>query len=161
MSYEGHQVGRVAGEPSGYGSLLSFDDVEARFVEAMHMLWRIEGGRWPFASDGPWHLFVRERHEHGYLSDIEETADRVARKRQPLTRAEMVELDETLGWLRHAPDRDRRLIVLAVRKLAAGAKRVPWIELLKPMGLTLGAHGLERRYHRAMHVVVKRVNATR
>lgn len=141
--------------------LLTFEDVQVRFVEAMHMLWRIEGGRWPFASDGPWHLFVRERHEHGYLSDMEAMADRVANKRQPLSRAEMAELDETIGWLGFAPDRDRRLIVLAVRKLAAGNARVPWIDLLKPMGLTIGAGGLARRYDRAMHVVVKRVNATR
>jgi hypothetical protein len=38
----------------------TFDAVKERLVEAMRLWWRSPGeGRWPFASDAPWHLMTR------------------------------------------------------------------------------------------------------
>jgi hypothetical protein len=39
----------------------SFAEVQEDLVEVMQMWWRAPGGgRWPFASDGPWHLIRKE-----------------------------------------------------------------------------------------------------
>lgn len=143
------------------GRLQSFADVEGRMVEAMRMLWRDEPGRWPFASDGPWHLFVHDRSEHGYLDAVEAAAERIARQheRRRLTRDEMAEMEEAAGWLALVEERDRRLVVLAVRELAKGARQVPWRRLLGPMGLTRGADGLRKRYGRAMNKLTVALNA--
>jgi hypothetical protein len=139
--------------PSGeVRGLLSFGEVEARLVEAMQLCWQGEGGRWPFASDGPWHLVQREL----YGPDVDKDAPL---PRLPLSRAQMARRDEAIGWLAHAPEEHRRLIVLAVRELAKpGTKRVPWRALLPKMGLTLGADGLRMRYERALGEVCRCVN---
>ncbi len=139
-------------EQSDQYRLLSFDEVEDRLVDALHKLWRMEGGRWPFASDGPWHLIRKEWWDW-------DARDEKPIRKLPLSRAEMAHMQEALMWLTWVRERDRRLVVLVVRKLAGGAKRPPWLELLEPMGLKLGADGLRRRYERALAKVVRRINA--
>lgn len=131
--------------------LLTFDDVETRLVEAIHLQWRTECGSWPFASDGPWHLVKAEL----YGPDV----DRARMPRLPLSRSEMAALSEAMGWLALVRgDFERRLIVLAVTRLAKGDKQVPWRRLLRVMGLERGADGLRMRYARAMSSLVMALN---
>lgn len=160
----GNDIGRVIGVPSGggrvdidprveaiHGGFLTFDDVEARLVEAITLWWRMPGGgKSPYATDGPWELI---RAEWGDYYDPD------ARPRQPpLSRAQIARMQEATEWMRFVPERDRRLVALAVNALAKGASQVPWMALRKPMGVKLGAHGLRKRYARALSLVVQRVN---
>lgn len=139
-------------DPPKAGSLLSFDDVQARLVEAMLFCWQSEGGNWPFAKDGPWNLVTREL----YGPDVDKDAPL---PRLPLSRAQMARRDQAIAWLAYAPEVDRRLVVLAVRELAKGVQRVPWLRLRKAMGMRLGAGGLQRRYDKAVGTIVRAVNA--
>ncbi|CAD7335290.1 hypothetical protein FIM10_02080 [Sphingomonadales bacterium 56] len=135
------------------GSLYwSFGEVEARLVEAMQFQWRIEGGRWAFASDGPWHLIVRDWWD--WAAHEDKPVPRI-----PLSREQLARMDEASAWLAHAPERDRKLVVLAIMALAAGRKVVPYRALLKPMGLTMGADGLRKRYGRAITCICNALNA--
>jgi hypothetical protein len=148
-------AGRVEGDPreaSGAGALWTFDMVEERLVEAMH-LWRRSpgGGSWPFASDGPWHLVKAEL----YGPDVDKDAPL---RPLPLRMAEVEERDQVSAWLLWVGDRDRRLVVLAVSALAKGHKQVPWMELRRPMGVALGADGLRMRYGRAIQTICNRLN---
>lgn len=132
----------------------AFADVEERLVEAMRLWWHVEGAGWPFASDGPWHLIATDK---TWDWDLDRRPD-VRVPKLPLTREQMMRRDEATGWLRHAPDRDRRLVVLGVTALAAGRKRVPFRALLRPMGLRTGADGLRKRYSRAISAICERLN---
>lgn len=152
MGYGNSIAGRIESEGSDAGSFLSYDDVQQRLVDAQLALWRIEGGRWPFAGDGPWHLVARDL----YGPDVDKD---VPIRPMPLSRAEVAATEEALAWIATVGERDRRLVVLAVRELAKGRKRVPWVDLLTKMGMARGAGGLARRYERAMSALTMRVNA--
>jgi hypothetical protein len=130
----------------------SFAEVEARLVEALQFQWRLEGGRWSFASDGPWHLIVRDWWD--WAAHEDKPVPRI-----PLSREQMARMEEASAWLAHAPERDRKLVVLAIMALAAGRKVVPYRALLKPMGLTMGADGLRKRYGRAITCICNALNA--
>lgn len=133
----------------------TFDEVEGRLVEALRLWWHVSGGWWPFASDGPWHLVAVDK---SWDWDSDRWADAPLPK-LPLSREQIQRRDEASAWLTHAPERDRRLIVLAVTALAAGRKRVPWRKLLRPMGMRRGADGLRMRYGRAVTVICEALNA--
>lgn len=130
----------------------TFADVEGRLVEAMQFQWRTESGTWGFASDGPWHLIVRDWWD--WAAHEERPVPRI-----PLSREQMARMDEASAWLAHAPERDRKLVVLAVTALAAGRKVVPWRALLKPMAMARGADGLRMRYGRAINAICVKLNA--
>lgn len=132
----------------------SFADVEGRLVEAMRMWWHVEGAGWSFASDGPWHLI---RDDRTWDWDNDKWADAPMPK-LPLSHEQVRRRDEATAWLRHAPERDRRLVVLGVRALAAGRKRVPFRALLRPMGQRTGAEGLRKRYSRAVTCICNALN---
>lgn len=157
MAYDCSNAGRVENEGSGAGRFLTFEAVEARLVEAVRLCWRMPGGHWPFASDGPWHLIQKDWWDW-------DARDERPIPRDPLSRAETAERDEAVGWLRLIPaDADRRLVVLAVTQLAKGGDRarVSWLKLLKPMGKTHGADGLRMRYGRVLGALTGRINAVR
>ena len=67
-------------------------------------------------------------------------------------------MDEALGWLDGVPPVERKLIGLVLGRLASGYSQVPWGELLAPMGVVMGAHGLRRRYERALGALCRAVN---
>ena len=142
--------GRVCPTP-----LWSWASVQDRLVEAAAIQRRMNTGGWPFASDGPWHLIVADRRVWDWEKDGWED---LPVPRVPPSREQIERSEEATRWLVHAPDRDRRLIVLAVTALAAGRKQVPWRALLRPMGLTLGARGLSQRYSRAITAICKALN---
>jgi hypothetical protein len=148
-------AGRVERDPRldlAAGTFWSFDMVEERLVETVH-LWRRSpgGGRSPFATDGPWQLVKREV----YGPDVDKDAPL---PRLPLRRSEVAERDEASAWLLLVPERDRRLVVMGVTALASGFSQIPWMRLRKPLGVTFGAHGLRKRYSRAIQTICTALN---
>ena len=125
----------------------TFDLVQERLVEAME-LWRRSpgGGKWPFASDGPWHLIRKE------WSDWDARDPKPLRS-LPLTRDEVRRRDEASGWFAIINERDRPLVVLAITYLARGYGQVPWKRMLAPLGLKFGSDGLRMRYGRAIRAL--------
>ena len=127
--------------------------VEAALVEALQHWHRMPGsGGSPFAADGPWHLIVPDWNDWG-AHDREAPMPRI-----PLTRDQVTRMQTVSTWIMFVPERDRRLVVLAIRQLAAGAKRIDWIKIRKPMGVPLGADGLRKRYSRAITSICARLN---
>ena len=68
-------------------------------------------------------------------------------------------MNEAAEWLRFVPERDRRLVSLALAYLAVGNKRVPWMRLKAVMGVRFGADGLRMRYARAVATICQRLNS--
>lgn len=148
------EQGGAAGDPrvaAANGALWTFAMVQESMVEAVQLWWRMPGGgRSPYAKDGPWDLI---RAEWGDYYDPD------ARPRlPPLSRADVARMQAAAEWLLWVPERDRRLVALALRALAGGAAQVPWMALRRPMGVRLGADGLRKRYGRAMTFIVRRLN---
>lgn len=147
--------------------LWTFGIVEDRLIEAMRFAWRDEPGRWPFASDGPWHLIRREWNDHG-------AHEQAALPHIPLSRAERARMEAAMGWLRLMGESgvkqlgeggDALLIVLVTRKLAShrgeGRGRVDWMAVLRHLRVKHGAGMLAQRYSRAVTVIVKHLDKTR
>jgi hypothetical protein len=166
MTYAGRSSGRVEAHPSGCGrdhlgaGFMTFEDVEGRMVEAM-LLWR----RAPDRERGWLHVraFWPEIRRFGWTTSVGGEYDHPEEQPQPralpLTRAEVASMMEASDWLAHAPQADRKLVALALTALAAGHKRVPWARLKPLMGVEYGAHGLRKRYCRAIATIAKAVNA--
>lgn len=140
------------------GRLKSFADVEERLVQAVLVMRRLsdrEAG-W-LRAKACWPDIVRERNMGDYDArgvDMEAPTLRPL----PATRRDIAEMEEAFAWVLAAKEQDRRLIALAIGTLARGEKRIPWMQLRKPMGIKLGANGLRMRYERAMHLVTKASN---
>ena len=141
--------------------MYSFADVEERLVEAMLVMKRLsdrEAG-W-LRVKASWPDIIRERElgdydARGYLGNSSD----IPLKPLPATRKDIAMMEEAFAWVLAAKPDDRRLIALAIGALARGEKRVPWMKLRKPMGVTRGADGLRMRYERAMRKVVIAANA--
>ena len=82
----------------------------------------------------------------------------VAIRSAAMTRREVAEMEEAFGWTSVLKARDRKLVGLVVSLLARGRREVAWSELLRPMGLTIGAHGLRKRYSRAITAICNAKN---
>jgi hypothetical protein len=177
MTYEHRIGGRVANGASDCGKdgFWTFDAIEERLIEAMRLWWRSPGGgRWPFASDAPWHLMTRrtrvgigvegglkgrELQLHMQAEDAEETKRREGSDNAgPLTREDVARRDETTEWLAWVPSRDRRLVILALTQLAAGKPKVEWMRMKRLLGVEFGADGLRKRYSRAVNAIAQRLN---
>lgn len=149
MNYSDTNAGRIAAEASAGGSIVTFADVEARLVEALRCWRRMPGGgRWPFAADGPWHLIRKEWADW-------DARDPAPLRRLPLRRDEIAAMEEATEWLRLVPDRDRRIVVLALLQLAAGRRQVSWSEVKRRLGVGIGARGVGMRYRRAISNIAK------
>lgn len=137
------------------GRFLSFEDVQGRLVEAMLVAWRLPD------REAGWHRIKAmwpDIRRHTWFGDYGDTDPDARPAPSPLTRMELADMDTAFAWLDVVKADDRKLIGLALRALARGESRVPWRRLLKPMGLSIGAHGLRKRYSRAMMKVVERAN---
>lgn len=140
------------------GRIKSFEDVEERLVQAVLVMRRLsdrEAG-W-LRVKACWPDIVRERNLGDYDARGGEMEAPTLRP-LPATRRDIAEMEEAFAWVLAAKEQDRRLIALAIGALAQGEKRIPWMRLRKPMGIKLGAHGLRKRYERAMHLVTKAAN---
>lgn len=152
--------------------VVTFKEVELALVEAARLWWRTPGTLGPsgrggmpasgtgdgiqtgigFGKDGPWELADRDL----YGPDVDKDAPIRA---APLSRAEVAVREAISAWLLWAPERDRRLVAVAVRQMAArGYKSPKFMELRKAMGIDLGADGLRMRYNRAVHGIAQKLN---
>jgi hypothetical protein len=73
----------------------TFAKVEERLVEAMQFQWRTESAAWGFASDGPWHLIVRDwwdwaAHEEKPVPRIPLSREQIVRRQRPWHRFKVV-----------------------------------------------------------------------
>lgn len=154
-------VGAMGVELVALPQAMSAEDVEAALVDAWR-LWRRSpgGGRWPFASDGPWHLITRE----GRAGDWDA---RGVDGEAPPPRETGLSIDEVArrgrvsGWLALVPEADRRLVTAVVEQLGRGATRPDWMALRavfrNRQGAAYGAEGLRMRYRRALKAMARRV----
>lgn len=136
-------------------------DVEAALVEAMRTWLWFERRPRAFATDGPWRemrLLPSERYGHVPEPDDVRALERAVFNPTPdrdmIGRAERV-----TAWLLWVDERDRRLVMIAVRHMAAHGGRVPWLRIKRDMGVTWGAAGLARRYERALTRIARRLGA--
>lgn len=137
---------------------MSFDDVQKRLIEAVQCTWRM-----PDRERGWQHIkasWPDYQHHTGFgdLDAFGPPNQAAMPVTEGPTRREMEAMEEAFAWLGVVTDEDRRLIGLAVRALAKGAERVPWMKLRKAMGVKRGADGLRMRYSRAMLKVCERAN---
>lgn len=139
----------------------TFAMVRDALVDTM-LLWRRSPGDgvWPFASDAPWHLMVRETGKGDYdARGGDGVSSDVAIRPLPLTREEVAARDERSAWLLHIPaEDDRRLVIMALTYLAAGRQRVPWRRIKRRLRVPFGEYGLRRRYERALSVICQALN---
>jgi hypothetical protein len=158
------------------GAFWTYEAVLDRLVEAMRLWWRSPGGgKWPFACDAPWHLMARRTRiaagdlDGGFrgrelqlrlqAEDAERSRALEGRdERGPLSRDDVARRDEATEWLGFVPPSDRRLVILALVRLAAGDKHVPWLRLRPLLGVEFGADGLRKRFARAVAGIAARLN---
>jgi len=144
------------------GTWWTFEAVRDALVDAAALWARSPGGgRWPFASDGPWHLMTRERSAGDYdARGGDGVSSDVPLKPLPLSCEEVARRDAVSEWLRaiEKPE-DRRLVIMACDYLARGYSRVPWGKIKRRMGVAFGKDGLRRRHDRAISEVSKALNA--
>lgn len=162
MTYHDGFGGRMISDLSDAGRFLSYDEVEARLVEAMLICWRQPNRErgWLWVKSAMPEI-VREVRLGDYDArggDL--VADDVQMRPASLTRADVAAMTEAFGWVEAVEGDDRRLIGLALAELARNEKRVPWKRLIKPMGYEGGSRGLAMRYRRAMMLVTRRANRT-
>jgi len=139
---------------------------------AVHGLWRRTPGNGPspFASDGPWHLMLREvgdivGHYSETLIETEAGKALMVRKvdqrapRTPLRAAEVSERDRVTGWLGLLADPlDRKVVWLATAHLARGEDAPGWSEIKRVTGARLTPRSLAWRYDKALAQLVCLVN---
>lgn len=132
-----------------------FRTVEAALIRAMRLWWRLpdrEASWLGSQTMGLWRQAVPEWGDYVWSGE---------RPRQPgLTRGEVAEMQAVFAWVETPAitPADRRLIGLAIRRLAAGGAQVPWLELRAPMGIARGADGLRKRYGRAVNAICRGLN---
>jgi hypothetical protein len=139
---------------------------------AVHGLWRRTpgDGASPFASDGPWHLMLREIGDiAGTYSEtlIENEAGKQLRVRKvdvrapraALSSAEVGERDLVTGWLALvAEPLDRKLVWLATAHLARGEDAPQWAEIKRATGAAQTPRSLAWRYAKAVAVMLCRLH---
>lgn len=145
---------------SGETRFMSFDAVEERLVEAMRCWWRMPDRErgwqrvkaiWPETKSHGWRVGVDGEHS-------EREADPQPR-RPALTRGEIEEARQASEWMAHVPERDRRMVAMAIGALAGGARRVPWLAIWDALGRGRpGPEGLRMRYSRALTNIANALN---
>jgi hypothetical protein len=157
--------------PSG---LLSWKEVEEQMVAAVRMLRRLpSGGRWPFASDGPWHLITREARAgqwDGWRQEIEAAEVRELRnvaRTVPLTAEEVDWMEGRLAWLLAVPERDRALVATALTHHAFAGSRIRWAAIRAQLAANRNwrevagsDRGLGQRYARAIARIAAWLNGS-
>jgi hypothetical protein len=138
----------------------TFELVREALVEAA-VLWRRSPGegRWPFASDGPWHLMSRDAQSDydargGDLTEVK-------LRPLPLSRAEVDWRDQVTAWLMLVPsEADRRLLGICLDHHARGWKQLPWSDRIMPaLGVKRGKAGLQKRYRSALRAIAEGLNS--
>lgn len=139
----------------------SFDLVREALVEAT-VLWRRSpgSGRWPFASDGPWHLMSRETQAGDYdaRGGLDVSSDPLLRP-LPLSREEVARRDAVSEWLMLVPSPDdRRLLAACLEFHARGYTQLPWERVMRVLGVRRGKDGLQKRYRASLRAIAEGLN---
>lgn len=151
-----------ASDPSAHPSTWSFGDVEARLVEAMAVLYRLPDREAGWRKVQIMSLWRQVQREWGDYVDADQAP------RQPgVTRREMAEMEEALGWLDWVPSGDtRRIVGMALHQLLSGVRKGHAVISWTAMHRRLAARGergwttdgLRKRYGRAIGTVCARLN---
>lgn len=139
----------------------TFAQVRDALADAMALWRRSPGdGRSPYATDGPWHLIMREVDAGDYdARGGFETSGEVDLRPLPLTRAEVAFRDRVSEWMRHvAKAEDRRLLAVACGFYASGYSQVPWRRIKHALAIPRGEAGLRKRFERAVHAIAVALN---
>lgn len=143
----------------------TFETVEERMTEALRIWWRTPGRVGPskgspFASDIPAELIVAEDGDWGGDGVDGASSDAPIRS-AAMTRVEVAERDTASDWMSFVPERDRKLVGVALGYLARDEPRVPWMRVKRDVGVDIGAGGLERRYSRAIAGIANKLNRSK
>lgn len=166
MTCKGEQSGKVDIDPSdagrvGIGVEFSFVDVEERLTEALRHWWRTPDGDARYSLGGRissvWRQVLPGEHLADLIDARGQEMETPTPKALPLSRADMRRRDEATEWLLLVPERDRRLVIVALSHLARGQSQVPWLKVARQLR-TIGAEGLRKRYSRAITGVCHRLN---
>jgi hypothetical protein len=140
------------------GDFWTFDAVETRLVEAVRNMGRMPDRERGWLSTATMALWRQVKREWGDYVDSDE-----APRKPGLTRREVAEMEEALGWVMNVPEGDsRRIMGLALRQLAREeSTRVAWTAVRRAMpdGASWTTDGLRMRYSRAITMICNRLNA--
>lgn len=140
----------------------TFDLVREALIEAT-VLWRRSPGegRWPFASDGPWHMMTREVSKGDYdARGGLDVANEVTVRPLPLSREEVDRRDMVSEWMMLVPAAaDRRLLAVCLTFHAQGYTQLPWAKIMRWMGVSRGKDGIAKRYRGALRAIAEGLNA--
>jgi hypothetical protein len=161
MTYEGQalQVDHSGTLPhGGRVPLWTWQMVQERMADAMRHWWRSHDSDARFGLGGRissvWQQCVDDQ-----LALIERVGvETEAPRALPLSRGDMARMVEASEWLAHVREEDRRLVVVVLVYLAKGEKKVPWLKLVRRLGVQHGADGLRKRYSRAITDVANVLN---
>lgn len=134
--------------------LLTWEQVQERLVEAVTLARQMPDRERGWLRVRAFWPDMRRHNHFGDYGDFDAPP-----RTPPLSRAQIARMDEAFGWLDAVEPSERKLVGLAVGRLASGAAQVPWLELRAPMGVRLGAGGLRMRYERTIGAICKQVNA--
>jgi hypothetical protein len=162
MTYDG-ESDQMDGSTSlpcgGRVPLWSWQQVEERMVEAMGHWRRSHDSEARFSLGGRissiWRMAFTDKMALIEMADLEKEK----LKPLPLSRGDMARMAEASEWLRFVAEDDRRLVVLALGKLASGHSRVPWLKLKRQLGVRFGAEGLRKRYSRSITRIANALNS--
>lgn len=140
----------------------TFELVREALIETT-LLWRRSpgSGRWPFASDGPWHLMSRDSQAGDYdARGGFDTSSDVAVRPLPLSRDDVDQRDAVSEWMMLVPAAaDRRLLAVCLDFHARGYTQLPWSKIMPFMGVSRGKDGLAKRYRAALRAIAEGLNA--
>jgi len=139
----------------------TFDLVRDVLVETAALWVRSPGdGRSPFAADGPWHLMQRELDAGDYdARGGFDGSSAVSLRPLPLSREDVERRDLVSEWLLLVPDAfDRRLLAECLHWYAEGYRQLPWVRIMRRMGVRRGQEGLKKRWQRAVSAIAVALN---
>lgn len=135
--------------------LATFDDVQARLVEAWGYLLRMPD------REAGWHRIkamwpdMRRHHRFGDYGDM----DPDARPKQPgLSTDEVDQMAEALGWVEWVRERDRKLIGLVLGQLQRVA-HPEWPAIARQMDPSRSPDAFRKQYARALTRICMRLNS--
>lgn len=163
MIYQGQERGRVENLPSGNGrddGLWTWQMVEDRWVEAMRLWRRAPDRERGWLQVRSWWPDIRIEAEIDHGTGDRNYIDKDARPRvPPLTRGQVGEMEAAAEWFAVVPDRDKRLVVLALAQLASDRPSVSWARVRARLEEEISPRGLGMRYSRALTRVANALNA--
>ncbi len=161
MTYVGGSGGGLGDHLSSGGgdACWTFAAVEERLVDALYCWGRMDDGDRRFGLSGRISSIWRQSVDDPLaLIERHQAAPEPELRPLPLSRGDIARMSEASDWLVHVPDRDRRLVIAALRCLARGEAQVPWRKLKHALGIPFGADGLRKRYSRAITAIAEALN---